>query len=475
MIAVRRRAASALAALAAAAMCASACTVGGPQHSASPKVLDSGLPPAATPSLPGYPGAYPAPDPNRPRIMLRFDVSDDLRTVDGTEHVLFHPDRAIGELVFRLTANTPSSYAAGNGISIGRVSVGGHGQASRLRRAGAAAASPGGLLVLPLVPPVAAGASVTADVRFTLHLGNGGFDRFGNANGISWWGSGQPLLAWERGYGWHVEPLGQIIGETATSEAADIDVTVVAPAAAAVFGTGHFRAARAAGGRRTWHAAAPTARDVAVAVGKLTSRTRIVGSTSVTAASYDPAELGSMLTTEDRAIGLLSARFGPFPFPSIDLISLPERGGGIEYPGAVLLAGIGEAVLTHETAHQWFYGMVGDSQARDPWLDEAFAQYAQQLVDGTLGTGYQDDPLPVGRSMQQWGTNVAAYFATVYGKGAAMLGAARGAAGSSKWDAAVRGYVRAEAWRIARPGDLVRALSGLPAAVAILHAGGAVS
>ena len=39
-------------------------------------------------------------------------------------------------------------------------------------------------------------------------------------------------------------------------------------------------------------------------------------------------------------------------------------------------------VAVHETAHQWFYAMVGDSQARHPWLDEAFATYAEQLVDG---------------------------------------------------------------------------------------------
>ena len=30
----------------------------------------------------------------------------------------------------------------------------------------------------------------------------------------------------------------------------------------------------------------------------------------------------------------------------------------------------------------WFYGMVGNSQFRDPWLDEAFASYAEELVDG---------------------------------------------------------------------------------------------
>ena len=43
-------------------------------------------------------------------------------------------------------------------------------------------------------------------------------------------------------------------------------------------------------------------------------------------------------------------------------------------------------VAVHELAHQWFYAMVGDSQARDPWLDEAFATYAEEVIDGTTGT-----------------------------------------------------------------------------------------
>ena len=39
-------------------------------------------------------------------------------------------------------------------------------------------------------------------------------------------------------------------------------------------------------------------------------------------------------------------------------------------------------MLVHEVAHMWFYGMVGNSQFRDPWLDEAFASWAESVVDG---------------------------------------------------------------------------------------------
>ena len=46
-------------------------------------------------------------------------------------------------------------------------------------------------------------------------------------------------------------------------------------------------------------------------------------------------------------------------------------------------------VLVHEVAHQWFYGMVGNSQFRDPWLDEAFATWAEAVVDEQSAFGYE--------------------------------------------------------------------------------------
>ncbi len=42
----------------------------------------------------------------------------------------------------------------------------------------------------------------------------------------------------------------------------------------------------------------------------------------------------------------------------------------------------------HETAHQWWYGMVGNDQAIDPWLDEALCTYSEVMLYEYL---YPDD------------------------------------------------------------------------------------
>jgi aminopeptidase N len=33
----------------------------------------------------------------------------------------------------------------------------------------------------------------------------------------------------------------------------------------------------------------------------------------------------------------------------------------------------------HETAHQWWYGLVGNDQAMEPWLDETLSTYSELL------------------------------------------------------------------------------------------------
>jgi aminopeptidase N len=127
-------------------------------------------------------------------------------------------------------------------------------------------------------------------------------------------------------------------------------------------------------------------------------------------------------------------------------------------------------VAVHETAHQYFYAMLGNSQAQHPWLDEAFAQYAEQLINGTPEPPSSlQAPGIVDRSTESYGTNENDYYFVTYSKGAAALEAARQASGPAAWDRALRCYVAANAWRIVRPSDLEAALHDLPAGIEVLR------
>ena len=430
-----------------------------------------------TPAEPLCPAERAGPDPDRPVIALDFRLEDDLRTVTGTQTVTFTPDLATGELVFRLLPNTPESAAAGNRVVVedvrGRdVASGGYESAG--------AADPGGLYVVTLEDELAAGESTEVELDFALALGVGAFDRLGTDAGVSWWGSGAPLLAWEPGVGWARDPFVDVSGETAISPVADVTLRVSAPERLTVLMTGdQDPPSRPSGGRRTWTSEEPLARDVSVAVGEFTTTERTTPdgvrvTVGVLPGSEMPAARLADWTVE--AIADLEQRLGPFPYRTLTVPLLPDYGGGIEYPSTILQATTARYVLVHEVAHMWFYGMVGNSQFRDPWLDEAFATFAEEVGDPPSAealAGRLDRPGDAGDSMADFADDgTRSYFATVYGKGGAALQVARDAAGAQAFDAAVRCYVDANAWTIATPRDAGAVLADLPEAVAVLTRAG---
>ena len=471
---------------------ATACTASTSGHGAGPpaSVSTSATPTSTAPSSqtptpspspspsasqrPACPTRYAAPDPKRPKVRLAFAVSADLATVQGSEHVEFTPDLPIAELVFRLTANTAPTVAAGNKIVVHKATADHGARAATYTPAGASSSTQGGLLHIPFASRVPAGTTVSADMTFTLTLGRGSFDRFGRtgtgASSYAWFASAHPLLAWERGRGWHTEPMLEFTAESATSEAMQTDLTVIAPAGNTVIMSGDPPKGPPKGGFRTWHSTVDAARDVSVAIGPFAVVDATVNGVKLRVGAPSARERDQAVPLFKRAITEHAKRFGPFPFPSLSVAQVPAGGGGIEYPSSILMLGLSRVVAVHETAHQWFYAMVGDSQAQHAWLDEAFASYAEQLADGTQPqAGSLTEPGAVDRPTASYGNDVGGYYSVTYDKGAAALHAARAAAGPARFDAAIRCYVNANAWRIANPSDLRRALKGLPAALNVLR------
>ena len=218
---------------------------------------------------------------------------------------------------------------------------------------------------------------------------------------------------------------------------------------------------------------------VSVAVGRFDTAERTTADgVRVTAGVLPGTEVSreDLLDATVEAIADLEEFLGPFPYGTLTVPLLPDYGGGIEYPSSILQASPSEEVLVHEVAHMWFYGMVGNSQFRDPWLDEAFATWAEALVhpssarelEAALGVqGEVGLPMDAFRTQRQYG-------AFVYGKGGAALMAARDAAGATAFDAAIRCYVDAAAWTIATPEDVTDALADLPEAREVLEEAGAL-
>jgi hypothetical protein len=156
----------------------------------------------------------------------------------------------------------------------------------------------------------------------------------------------------------------------------------------------------------------------------------------------------------------LSRRFGPYPWPSLRVAVLPDlKRVGIEYPTMVFLGADTAGVLTrHEVAHQWFYSLVGNDQARDPVLDEGLATYAM----GLLPVPYRVTPAflrRTGEPMSDWDRGpYRAYQLGVYIDGARAV---RSLGPPPVVDCALRMYVARNAYGIATQAGLVKALAAV--------------
>lgn len=175
-----------------------------------------------------------------------------------------------------------------------------------------------------------------------------------------------------------------------------------------------------------------------------------------------------------------SRRFGNYAWPSFTIAQGGD--GGMEYPMIVLVTGYRTeaslaGVIAHETAHQWFYGMLGNNETDEAWLDEGFAEYlTDQAKRDTLGIIGTEHPYTgLNRLVYPWWfspyTAVESYYrlallgldeplstphdrflndassALVYHKGHAVLGMLQTMLGDSVFDEGMRRYVRAWRWR----------------------------
>ncbi len=106
--------------------------------------------------------------------------------------------------------------------------------------------------------------------------------------------------------------------------------------------------------------------------------------------SFHSAAGEKVLQVTAESMELFSRLFGAYNRPSLTVVEADFL-DGMEYDGLYYLSNgfynlyqgtPGEylvSIAAHETAHQWWFGLVGNDQALEPWLDEALCTYSELL------------------------------------------------------------------------------------------------
>jgi hypothetical protein len=444
--------------------------------SPDPNAGPSDVAPALVPELQGALAQHPGA--TLYRIGARLDP--DRRTIAGEQIVRLTntEDAPLNEIYFRLYVNAPH-YNEG-GIAVDDVRVDGQPAATHLEIDDTA-------LKVALPQPLARGQSVEIGMRFTTSIptSGGGYGIFNLADGVFALYNWHPELAVYEDGGWRLNPVTSQ-GDPTNTDAANYAVAFTVPQGYEVVTSGIESAQPAADGQVTYQIASALTRNfVVVASDRFAHATQQAGGVSVNSYYLPGDEWGgkAALAAAVRSIELFSQRFGPYPYPELDVAEVALGGGaaGMESTGLIMIgsdyydpaqampfAGSGglingieklsvlDFVTAHETAHQWWYGVVGSDAYQQPWLDESLTNWSAAFyVDQAAGTdtgllardlfitmpyravlerGDERLDQPVDRFNEE------EYGAIVYGKGALMYDVLRSRIGDTKFFEFLRRY-----------------------------------
>ncbi|MBA2488056.1 MAG: hypothetical protein H0V36_01885 [Chloroflexi bacterium] len=166
-----------------------------------------------------------------------------------------------------------------------------------------------------------------------------------------------------------------------------------------------------------------------------------------------------MLEHAQQAIELFEQRLGEeYPYPRFT-ISEASGGAGHESPGHVWLGPTLSTsqlarLVVHETAHQWFYALVGSDQPNEPFADEAVAEFLTSAFFHQFDSG--DCPSDrLDRDISYYG---GCLYEVIYQQGSVFLEGIRRDIGARHFWAALRQYIDRHRFRFGSTEELLEAL-----------------
>lgn len=272
--------------------------------------------------------------------------------------------------------------------------------------------------------------------------------RFGRAGDYRFLGNAVPLLAVHDGTG-ELPPF-SAGGESFNSLTSDFLAVLDHPTAVKVPATGRTLAEAEHGDNTTSVIKADDVRDFAWAAGPFET-VDAETETGATLRTWYPGDVTREQAKQvtdwvKEGMDTFDAAYGTYPYAELDTVIGDWEGfAGMEYPGFILTEPA-RVPAVHEAGHQWFYGLVGNDQYHDPWLDESVTQYMTNTIVGVpeycQGAPFWfSEGMRIDAGMDYYNQHGDEYAPAIYGDGACMLAELETRIGKPAMDAALRAVV----------------------------------
>ncbi|MEJ8552760.1 M1 family metallopeptidase [Tepidibacter sp. Z1-5] len=179
------------------------------------------------------------------------------------------------------------------------------------------------------------------------------------------------------------------IGDPFYSNVSDFNVSIDIPNKYKIASTGIIKSNKKTNNRNTFKVDAKNVRDFAFILSdKFSILSTNIKDTNIYSYFFDEKYGKEALDVAKDSLVVFNDLFGKYPYKTYSVVESDFFIGGMEYPNLVMIdKGLYdqnskfylEYVVAHETAHQWWYSLVGNDEISEPWLDEALTEYSTIL------------------------------------------------------------------------------------------------
>lgn len=231
------------------------------------------------------------------------------------------------------------------------------------------------------------GEKISIDMKFNVKIPNseGRFGYGENTINITNW---FPIACVHDDRGWNLKSY-EAVGDPFYSDTSNFYVKLLIPRKYKVGCTGNIISEKSDSEKVLYEIQAKKVRDFAFI---LSDKFKIKKDT-YKGVNINTYNLNEKLSTEvtkiaKDSISIFSDLFGEYPYDTYSVIASDFYIGGMEYPTLVMIDQslynekdkfLLEYVIAHETAHQWWYSVIGNDEISEPWLDEALTEYSTVL------------------------------------------------------------------------------------------------